>query len=144
MIVSDVTDVTEKRFNSSRDHFVYATFRRGISWCPPFLLNIPASYHTEANYPHHLPGPFKRPLPTAFRNAEGKTGPSVLLHVTPHRDALALGKKGDGIGGGEAREPPTGGLVFQGRRGSDAGVSAGRPPRLYSLGDVSPSGQRTR
>ena len=53
---TDVTDVTKKTFQTFSKPLLYATFRRGISWCPPFLLNTPASYRTEANYPHHLPG----------------------------------------------------------------------------------------
>ena len=52
---TDITDVTEQTFQKFSRPLCYANFRRGISWSPPFLLNIPASHRTEANFPHHLP-----------------------------------------------------------------------------------------
>ena len=55
-----ITDITDKTFQKFSRPLFHATFRRGISWCPPFRLNIPASYRTEANFPHHLPVPFIR------------------------------------------------------------------------------------
>ena len=66
-----------KTFQKFSRPLFYANFRREISWCPPFLLNIPASHRTEANSPHHLPVPSRGRF--AFPRAQfGLCGASML------------------------------------------------------------------